>query len=86
MGLDLIELELEVEWEFEIKLPEPEIFAVRTPRQLAELVVRTKCPWADVQERQRILERILHMTADQMGLPPASVKPESDFVNDFGMG
>lgn len=42
MGLDHIEWQYEVEDEFQVELPEAEVSAVRTPRQMADLVIRTK--------------------------------------------
>jgi len=89
MGLDAVELVLAVEDEFAITIDDKDAEKITTPRQFADYVVGRLGAMAPGEKTEwtsdPILQRIIQITSEQLGVPIEKVLPDSHFVEDLGM-
>ncbi len=89
MGLDGVELILATEEEFGIEIADSDAANLLTPRQLAahvsHLLGLGNLKSQTTSDPEHVLQRIMQLTAVQLGLKIGQFNPDSRFVEDLGL-
>ena len=87
MGLDVVELVLATEKEFELDIPDADAEKITTPRMLTDYVISRLGNVADAKgwTQDYVLQRVIQLTAVQLGIPIEKIHPDDHFVKDLDM-
>ena len=87
MGLDVVELVLATEKEFELDIPDADAEKIFTPRRLADYVLARAGNAADAKgwTQDYVLQKVIQLTAVQLGIPIEKIHPDDHFVKDLDM-
>ena len=85
MGLDSVELVLATEAAFDISIPDDLAAALRTPQMLADHVCEALTAQGRSLPANAVLQRIVQLSSEQLGIPIDEIHPDHDFVKDLGM-
>jgi acyl carrier protein len=84
MGLDSVELVMKVEESYDISIPDDDAEKLITVGKLHEYVVAAvKRKGRKDLDPQTILTELRTIIAQQLGVNPKEIKPESHFVKDL---
>ena len=82
MGLDSVELIMEIEDRFNIIIPDREASEAVTVEKLFQCILNSTKVSSDKKE---IWDMLVLIISEQLGVDKEDIKPESNFVKDFGL-
>ena len=86
MGLESVEIVMAIEDHFGVSIPDEQASRIITVRDMQDEVVRLLVlrGQADTpQLRDQVYNDIVQITAEQMGMDPFLIKPDSTWVGDI---
>ena len=75
-----------VEREFDIEIPDAAVGTLRRVGDLHALIVATLAKRSASISPEVIWDKLRSLVADYVGLPPESITPDDDFIEDLRAG
>ncbi|WP_009958161.1 phosphopantetheine-binding protein [Verrucomicrobium spinosum] len=85
MGMDSVELVMAVEEAFGIAISDQDASTAKTAGDLRDLILRALRNQNIQTNADQVWLKLKDIIADQLGVSPHQVTPETDFIRDLGV-